>query len=64
MKVSFTLFNRSYYAETKRDALDFINYWRGPMTRIHRIVTTWKIKGVEKSPGYIFQKVELDKIGF
>ena len=66
MKVRFNFRGQTYIAPSKSEAHDFLNFWRAELTKVKRLVTTWKITTVEIAPDWAqFTQIDLrDKIEY
>lgn len=64
MKYHFYFNGKSYLAESKNHANEFIKFWDSPFTRAVPIKTKWEIKGIELAPSYIPVPLILDQIEY
>jgi len=59
-KVQFVLGHTKYLAESKEVAQAFVDYWQPNFTRISPLKTNWKIKGIERAPGWVPIPIDME----
>lgn len=68
MKCIFAIDGVNYLSPTKREAVDFINFWYQECITFDSprpFKTAWKLHGVERAPSYgQFERVNFDQVEY
>lgn len=60
MKCHFIFHGRKYLSDSKYNAWGFVQFWGEGNPNIFKLDTTWDIKGIERAPGWVPERVDFE----